>query len=148
MRYLSVTLVGLAVLLAPAGTVRASSMTKTVIRIDAKGAPSGGNPTGGTGSFTLHASGLADKGGDSYAFSGSKGTFSLLGKKGDLFLQLKRRPSGLNVDSEGLDLWTGTWAIAKGSTGSYAGLNGQGAFVAVIGPSYKVAFHLEGFLQT
>ena len=147
MRFQFVAVAGAVVLFAAVGSAGGASVAgKTVIRIDAKGAPS--NPTGGTGSFTLKAAGLADKGADSYAFSGAKGTVNLRGKKGDLVLQLRRRPSGLNVDSEGLDLWTGTWTIAPGSTGAYATLHGLGAFVSIIGPSYRVAFHLEGFLQS
>src|SRR5262245_2242613 len=120
MRYRSSALVGGLTLLAIGSPAGAASMTgKAVIRIDAKGAPSGGNPSGGSGSFALRSVGLVDKGADSYSFSGARGTVYLRGRKGDLVLQLKRRPSGLNVDSEGLDLWAGTWKVAAGSTGAY-----------------------------
>jgi hypothetical protein len=123
----------------------APSAGKTVIRIDAAGAPSGGNPNGGGGRFTLRAGRATDRGSDSYAFAGSSGRLTLTGRHGTLFLKLKRTRSGLSVDSEGLDLWTGTWSVS-GGTGVYDGVTGVGAFLGVIGPSYRVAFHLEGFL--
>jgi len=85
----------------------APSAGKTVIRIDANGAPSGGNPAGGEGRFTLKAGKATDRGRDSYAFAGKTGALTLMGRHGTLMLKLKRTRSGLSVDSDGLDLWTG-----------------------------------------
>lgn len=135
----------LAYLSAPSLAAPASG-DKKVIRMDVKGVPRGGNPSGGGGTFTLRVGGSADRGRDSYAFVTSTGNVYLTGKKGDLVLRLKRRASGLNVDSNGLDLWTGTWSIVSG-TRAYEAMHGVGAFVAIIGPSYAVALHLEGFTQ-
>jgi len=117
---------------------------KTVVRIDLKGKPQGGNPTGGAGTFTLRSGSIADQGTSSYSFSGSTGTITLMGKKGDLTLRTKSRPSGLEVDSQGLDLWVGTWSIAE-ADGVYKGVHGVGAYVGIIGPAYAVALHFEGF---
>ena len=117
---------------------------KVVVRIDVKGEPQGGNPSGGGGTFTMRVGAAADKGTDYYSFSGSAGNITLTGKHGELVVRTKSRPSGLHVDSEGLDIWTGTWSILSG-TGSYAGAHGVGAYVGIIGPSHKVALHLEGF---
>jgi len=116
---------------------------KAVIRMDLKGAPNG---TGGwDGAFTLKSR-TADRGSDYFVFSGESGQVTLTGRKGSVVLRLKPRPSGLHVDSEGLDLWTGTWSIVSG-TGAYANLKGLGAYVGIIGPNYLVAFHLEGFVH-
>ncbi len=122
------------------------SVGKVVLKIDLKGAPVGGNPTGGGGTFTLRSGATTDKGLASYSFFGTptKGNITLTGKHGGLVLRTVSRPSGLGVDSQGLDLWTGTWTIASG-TGAYAGAHGLGAYVGIIGPSYKVALHFEGF---
>ena len=119
---------------------------KVVIRIDIAGRPAGGNPQGGAGTFVLRSGAVADTGSESYAFYGSpiQGDITLTGKHGELDLHTKSRPSGLSVDSQGLDLWTGTWSIASG-TGSYAGAHAVGAYVGIIGPSYHIALHLEGF---
>ena len=125
-----------------------TASTKKVVRIDIQGVPRGGNPAGGGGSFTLRGAGVTDRGSESYSFAGAVGDVYLTGKKGDLVLRLKRRPSGLSVDSQGLDLWTGTWSTTSGGTRAFAALRGIGAFVGVIGPNYAVAFHLEGFVQT
>jgi hypothetical protein len=127
----------------PAG---ARDVSKQVIKIDIGGAPQGGNPSGGGGVFTLRAAGRSDKGTDSYSFANGVGTVYLNGKHGQLVVRLKARSSGLEVDSEGLDLWTGTWKIVSG-TGSYATAHGVGAYVGIVGPSYRVALHLEGFLS-
>jgi hypothetical protein len=117
-----------------------------VPRIDPRGAPEGGNPTGGGGTFTLRSGGNSDGEIASYSFFGTptKGSITLTGKHGGLVLRTASKPSGLSVASEGLDIWTGTWTIASG-TGTYAGAHGVGAYVGIIGPSYKVALHLEGF---
>ena len=119
---------------------------KVVLKIDLKGAPVGGNPAGGGGTFTLRSGATTDKGMASYSFfdTPTKGSITLTGKHGGLVLRTASRPSGLSVDSQGLDLWTGTWRIASG-TGAYAGAHGVGAYVGIIGPSYKVALHFEGF---
>jgi hypothetical protein len=144
-------LLSLAVLAALALCVTAAARNaapKTVVRIDLKGHPQGGNPTGGGGTFTLHSGSAADKGASSYSFSISgsttKGTLTLDGSKGSLTLRTTSRPSGLNVDSQGLDLWLGTWSIVDGD-GAYKGAHGVGAYIGIIGPSYAVALHLEGF---
>lgn len=121
------------------------TVTKRVVRIDVVGAPQGGNPNGGGGKFVLRAIGLSDHGTDSYSFDNGVGTVTLTGKRGMVMLRLKARPSGLHVDSEGLDLWTGTWTIT-GGTDAYESAHGVGAYVGVVGPSYKLALHLEGFL--
>ena len=119
---------------------------KVVLKIDLKGAPVGGNPNGGGGTFTLRSGATTDKGIASYSFFGTptKGSITLTGKNGGLVLRTASRPSGLSVDSQRLDLWTGTWRIASG-TGAYAGAHGVGGYVGIIGPSYKVALHFEGF---
>ena len=133
------------VVLAFAATVTAKTTApKTVVRIDLRARPSGGNPTGGSGTFTLRSGSIVDQGTSSYTFSGSTGTITLMGKKGDLTLRTKSRPSGLEVDSQGLDLWVGTWSIAEGD-GVYKGVHGVGAYVGIIGPAYAVALHFEGF---
>ena len=137
----SVLLVAVAVAM-PAG---ARDARKRVVRIDITGAPAGGNPSGGAGKFVLKAVGLTDSGSESYAFANGGGTLTLTGKHGQLFLRLKAHDTGLEVDSEGLDLWMGTWKIVSG-TGSYEKAHGVGGYTGIIGPSYKVAFHLEGFL--
>ena len=137
---------GMACVCAPA-LAGSQASGKTVMRLEVMGGPSGGNPAGGSGRFTLKSAGSADRGTDYYSFSGSSGQVDLTGKKGGLVLLLKARPSGLHVDSEGLDLWTGTWSILSG-TRAYADLKGVGAYVGIIGPSYKVALHLEGFVQS
>jgi len=143
------TLAGTAALLtllvaSPLGA--AGKAQKVVIRINISGRPAGGNPQGGSGTFVLHSGAVTDKGSESYAFYGSpfEGDITLTGKHGELDLHTRSRPSGLNVDSQGLDLWTGTWSIV-GGTGSYAGAHAVGAYVGIIGPSYHVALHLEGF---
>jgi hypothetical protein len=118
--------------------------TKSVIRIDVNGAPQGGNPSGGGGRFTLRNGSLTDKGIDSYSLSSGKGTITLTGKRGTLMLATKSTRSGLHVDSEGLDIWTGTWSVVDGD-GAYEGVHAIGAYVGIIGPSYRVALHLEGF---
>jgi hypothetical protein len=104
-----------------------------------RGAPSGGNPTGGSGSFTLRSGSATDGGSESYSFFDSlhKGTVTLTGKHGGLVLRTSSRPSGLSVDSQGLDLWTGTWTIVSG-TGVYAGAHGVGAYVGIVGPAYRL----------
>jgi len=119
---------------------------KVVLQIDLKGAPEGGNPAGGGGTFTLRSGATSDKGIASYSFFGTptRGNITLTSKHGGLVLRTSSRPSGLSVDSQGLDLWTGTWTIASG-TGTYAVAHGVGAYVGIIGPSYKVALHFEGF---
>ena len=145
----AIAIAGVAVLLA---VVLASPLTaggvaeKVVLQIDLKGAPVGGNPTGGGGTFTLRSGATSEKGIASYSFFGTptKGSIHLTGKHGGLVLRTASRPSGLSVDSQGLDLWTGTWTIASGS-GTYAAAHGVGAYVGIIGPSYKVSLHFEGF---
>lgn len=117
---------------------------KTVARIEVKGGPTGGNPTGGGGLFTLQAGKVSDRGRTSYAWSGAVGTISLMGKRGDLTLRLKRMRTPVEFDSEGLDLWVGTWATVTG-TGAYAGMKGGGGFLGLVGPQYKVDFTLQGF---
>jgi hypothetical protein len=119
---------------------------KVVIRIDVSGSPAGGNPSGGSGTFTLHSGATTERGTESYSFFDSlrKGNITLTGRRGGLVLRTTSRPSGLSVDSQGLDLWTGTWRIASG-TGAYAGAHGVGAYVGIIGPNYRVTLHLEGF---
>lgn len=125
-----------------------STAAKIVTRIDLKGRPEGGNPQSGGGSFTLHSGRLSDHGSSSYSFSASgtttKGTITLSGKKGTLTLQTTSRPSGLHVDGRGLDLWVGTWKVAR-ADGAYEGTHGLGAYVGIIGPAYAIAFHFEGF---
>ena len=137
------TLVSAALLVA-APFAAAHTAGKAVIRIDINGAPQGGNPSGGGGTFTLHSGATSDKGTETYSFFGSGGNITLSGKKGQIVLRTKSRPSGLSVDSEGLDLWTGTWKV-QSATGAYAGMHAVGAYVGIIGPSYNVALHLEGF---
>ncbi len=44
---------------------------------------------------------------------------------------------GADRGQRGLDLWTGTWKLVSG-TGAYAGANAVGAYVGIIGPSYRV----------
>jgi len=132
-----------------AATVSArSTAPKTVVRIDLRGNPQGGNPQSGGGTFTLQSGSVTDRGSSSYSFFASgqktKGTITLTGKKGTLTLTTTSRPSGLNVDSQGLDLWVGTWKIAD-ADGTYTGIHGVGAYLGIIGPSYAVALHLEGF---
>jgi hypothetical protein len=129
--------------------VRAATSTpKTVVRIDLEGHPQGGNPSSGGGTFTLVSGAVRDQGSSSYSFfsSGStmKGTITLLGRKGSLTLRTTSRPSGLNVDSQGLDLWVGNWTVA-GADGSYKSTHAVGAYVGIIGPAYAVALHFEGF---
>ena len=130
-------------------TVSASeSARKTVVRIDVSGRPQGGNPQSGSGTFTLRSGSVVDQGSSSYAFFASgkttKGTITLTGKKGSLTLRTTSRPSGLEVDSQGLDLWVGTWTVAE-ADGSYKGMHAVGAYVGIIGPAYAVALHFEGF---
>jgi hypothetical protein len=115
------------------------------MRINVKGQPSGGNMSGGAGTFTLRSGTASDRGTDYYSFSTSTGNITLTGKKGEIVVRTRSRPSGLNVDSEGLDIWTGTWSILSG-TGAYAGAHGIGAYVGIIGPGHAIALHLEGFL--
>ena len=131
--------------LAPSATATQEGR-KVILKIDMRGAPQGGNPQGGGGTFTLHLGGASDKGASSYSFFGNptKGSITLTGAHGELDLRTTSRPSGLSVDGQGLDLWTGTWTIT-GGTGSYAGAHGVGAYVGIIGPSYRVALHFEGF---
>jgi len=125
-----------------------STATKIVTRIDVKGQPEGGSPQSGGGTFTLRSGKLADHGSSSYSFSTSgqktKGTITLTGKKGTLTLATTSRPSGLHVDSHGLDLWVGNWKVAA-AEGAYKGAHGLGAYVGIIGPAYAVSFHFEGF---
>lgn len=141
-------LAALAALVLGAAVAAGAGAPKTVVRIDVKGRPQGGNPTSGSGTFMLHAGSNADQGTSSYSFfaSGSKtkGTITLDGKNGSLTLRTTSRPSGLNLDSQGLDLWTGTWSIVAGD-GAYKGAHGLGAYVGIIGPAYAVALHFEGF---
>ena len=134
------------------GAVSASSSArKTVVRIDVTGRPQGGNPQSGAGTFTLRSGGITDQGSSSYAFFASgkatKGTITLMGRKGNLTLRTTSRPSGLEVDSQGLDLWVGTWTVAE-ADGSYKGMHMVGAYVGIVGPAYAVAFHFEGFRGT
>jgi hypothetical protein len=125
-----------------------TTAAKIVTRIDLKGRPEGGNPQSGGGTFTLHSGKLTDRGSSSYSFSAAgqktEGTITLTGKKGSLTLQTTSRPSGLHVDGNGLDLWVGTWKVAA-ADGAYKGAHGVGAYVAIIGPAYAVAFRFEGF---
>ena len=134
-------------LLTIAGPVFGATTTRKVVtRIDISGTPVGGNPSGGSGTFTLRSGSTTDSGSMSYSFFGNpmKGSVTLTGKHGELDMSLTSRPSGLNVDSQGLDLWTGTWKIASG-TGAYAGAKGVGAYLGIIGPNYQVKLHFEGF---
>ena len=127
--------------------VAGSTASKSVITIDVNGAPRGGNPSGGGGRFTLQNGSLADKGIDSYSFSLSaptKGTITLTGKRGGLMLATRGTRSGLSVDGDGLDIWTGTWSVVR-ADGAYADMHAVGAYVGVIGPAYRVALHLVGF---
>ena len=125
-----------------------SSARKTVVLIDVKGRPQGGNPQSGAGTFTLSSGSMKDQGSTSYAFfatgTTTKGTITLMGKKGNLTLRTTSRESGLEVDSQGLDLWVGTWTVAA-ADGSYKGMHAVGAYVGIVGPAYAVAFHYEGF---
>jgi len=125
-----------------------TTAAKIVTRIDLKGQPEGGNPQSGGGTFTLHSGRLTDQGSSSYSFfvagQKTKGTITLTGKKGTLTLQTTSRPSGLRVDSHGLDLWVGTWKVAE-ADGAYKGAHGLGAYIGIIGPAYAVAFRFEGF---
>lgn len=128
---------------APVGAV--SSARKDVLRIDVKGGPQGGNPSGGGGTFTLHVGSQADKGTQYYSFgAANKGNITLTGRRGELVLRTRATNSGLHVDSQGTDLWTGMWTIVSG-TGSYAGAHGVGAYVGIVGPGYRIALHFEGF---
>ena len=139
--------VAVACALSAAGSA-SSSARKTVVRIDVSGRPQGGNPQSGAGTFALRSGSLTDKGSSSYAFfaagAATKGTITLMGKKGSLTLRTTSRPSGLEVDSQGLDLWTGTWTVAE-ADGTYKGMHMVGAYVGIVGPAYAVAFHFEGF---
>lgn len=147
MRRLTTLVVSLLlVVVAVAMPAHAREARKQVIRIDVGGAPQGGNPSGGGGKFTLRAGGRSDKGTETYSFGDAGGNVTLNGKHGQLVLRLKPKNTGLEVDSEGLDLWMGTWKIVSG-TGAYADAHGVGGYVGIIGPSYAVAFHLEGFLS-
>jgi hypothetical protein len=126
----------------------AATATKTVVRIDLKGEPQGGNPSGGGGTFTLSSGAIADHGSSSYSFftSGAtlKGTITLDGKKGSLTLSTTSRPSGLSVDSQGLDLWVGNWKVI-GATGAYQGTDALGAYVGIIGPAMRLRSTSKAF---
>lgn len=54
------------------------------------------------------------------------------------------RPSGLAVDSQGLDLWTGTWAVVRGTL-AYKGIKGIGGYLGIVGPAYALDFDFAGF---
>ena len=149
MRYTGMTIaVGVVASILAAGLAEdvsaGSAARKIVTRIDTTGVPQGGNPTGGAGKFRLRSGAVADTGASTYSFSGTTGTLVLTGTHGELDIRMSKRETGIEVDSQGLDLWAGTWKIVGGA-GTYAGAQGLGVFVGTIGPSYRVAFHLEGF---
>jgi hypothetical protein len=64
---------------AVAAPAAAHQSGKVVVRIEVVGHPSGGNPGGGAGTFTLQSGAALDKGTDYYSFSGSAGNITLTG---------------------------------------------------------------------
>jgi hypothetical protein len=139
----------------------AGGAARTIARIDVSGAPSGGNPDGGSGRFALTAGRARDAGRSSYSvtFGGSgtsasgqpsghvKATVTLMGKDGQLRIVAKGLTVGASGDGaiSGRDVWAGTWTVLGGD-GSYAGTHGSGAFVGIAGPSARVVMRLYGHL--
>ena len=141
----------------PTSVARAAEKAPVTLTLD--GGPSGGNPNGGTGRFTLRWAGLNDRGemtysvvfpssgtnadGQSYAVFDA--TIYVFGSRGRLVLALHGTSLGAVGDGAvtGEDVWQGEWRVLE-TAGHYRRLRGSGRLSGIAGPGARLALRLDG----